>query len=744
MPLPPFYFPIYQFHFRLPEPGLHAQPWIETPPMPHIEGLHTIQWLDSDVSKLTTTIKGDFQTVALRNYDTGKLIPHVPVPPMLGPHLLDTLKESRYMALFHQPNVRMDKQQVAIFFWVLSAPWRCNEIKLPLPRFLQRRMASVARQKALGGSGMGAMAGALGFLADGADALGLTPGQDTASDDADGNAASDAEGAPATGPAKAPAPAPSAGDSPAADGGQKSDESAKKAQEYRESEAFVRKDQALEAQADRQKAAARAEERAKRKEDKEARQAKAAADKHAQQSDIEREKAGDAKGADAAEANAYARYHEGEASAKRKEADEASQKAAQHEAEAAHHSEEQANAARRSREADALADEHEVRAREDRERAAGVRGGAQGDSLSQSENHEVAAQEYRKTAKAEAQSAKEHGDNAEQAKKNQERAEREAARKTSQAQADEEKAQKHAAKARHYEERAKSEEQKKKAKAASAKAKQHARNAKRHRAAARETRRKRNRLRKQFGMKHPKKNPYKTATGAGNAPMLLPSLLAHIPFPCTVHIYMSWAMLGKNWLKGLAFFAADVIDMFAGLLFDGLLMPGKKGLAAWMQDFAKGLCTGTLAGGLRTWAMEDRVEIKVNLKAGPGSVTAQLNQDPKTEEWTWKASGKVSMKAKDKNATPATFDASAQAKGSASDPSIDEAHFDAKATAGEAEGNYKYDGDYKAGTSDEKAEIKYGPLNSQYESHSGPAGESNIIAVNQAPVDYSHGAPLLN
>jgi hypothetical protein len=219
---------------------------------------------------------------------------------------------------------------------------------------------------------------------------------------------------------------------------------------------------------------------------------------------------------------------------------------------------------------------------------------------------------------------------------------------------------------------------------------------------------------------------------------------------------MSWAMLGKNWLKGLAFFAADVIDMFAGLLFDGLLMPGQKGLAAWMRDFVKGLCTGTLAGGLRTWAMEDRIEIKVNMKAGPGSVTAQLNQDPKTEEWTWKASGKVSMKAKDKNAKPGekglpptTFDASAQAKGSASDPSVDEAHFDAKATAGEAEGSYKYDGDYKAGTSDEKGEIKYGPLNSTHESHTGPSssgleGDSNIIAANQAPVDYSHGAPLLN
>jgi hypothetical protein len=79
---------------------------------------------------------------------------------------------------------------------------------------------------------------------------------------------------------------------------------------------------------------------------------------------------------------------------------------------------------------------------------------------------------------------------------------------------------------------------------------------------------------------------------------------------------------------------------------------------------------------------------------------------------------------------------------------VDKAELDAKASAGKAEGSYKYDGDYKAGTSAEQAEVKLGPLNQKYESHSGPsssglAGDSNIVAVSQAPVDYSHGAPLL-
>ncbi|MEY2929921.1 MAG: hypothetical protein RL033_670, partial [Pseudomonadota bacterium] len=48
MPLPPAYHPVYNLHVRLPEPSLHANPLIQTPPIPHLEGLHLIQWVMSD------------------------------------------------------------------------------------------------------------------------------------------------------------------------------------------------------------------------------------------------------------------------------------------------------------------------------------------------------------------------------------------------------------------------------------------------------------------------------------------------------------------------------------------------------------------------------------------------------------------------------------------------------------------------------------------------------------------------
>jgi hypothetical protein len=57
MPLPPMFFAIYQLHFRLPEPGLHAQPLVQTPPMFHLEGLHTVQWLMSKMDGLSQTVR---------------------------------------------------------------------------------------------------------------------------------------------------------------------------------------------------------------------------------------------------------------------------------------------------------------------------------------------------------------------------------------------------------------------------------------------------------------------------------------------------------------------------------------------------------------------------------------------------------------------------------------------------------------------------------------------------------------
>jgi hypothetical protein len=148
VPLPPFYFPVYQFHFRLLDPGLHANPLIQTPPIPHLEGLHTLQWLMPSSNKFTTTVKGDGQLFALRNHDSGAFIPHVPTAPLVGPFLVDTLQNSKYQVIFHQPNVELDGTAVGIFQWVLAPPWRCMELKLPLPRFMAKLGRAGAARKA--------------------------------------------------------------------------------------------------------------------------------------------------------------------------------------------------------------------------------------------------------------------------------------------------------------------------------------------------------------------------------------------------------------------------------------------------------------------------------------------------------------------------------------------------------------------------------------------------------------------
>jgi len=148
MPLPPNYYPVYPFQVRLPEPGFHANPIIQTPPMWHVEGLHFLRWAFTDQSKLTTTVSGDYQSFALRNFDTGSMIPHLPLPLTAGPFLAETWSNSKYVILFHQPNVQMDGKPVGVFFWGAAPPWRCFELKLPIPKFLAKRSVGAAARKA--------------------------------------------------------------------------------------------------------------------------------------------------------------------------------------------------------------------------------------------------------------------------------------------------------------------------------------------------------------------------------------------------------------------------------------------------------------------------------------------------------------------------------------------------------------------------------------------------------------------
>src|ERR1043165_5874409 len=133
------FFAVYQLHFRLPEPGLHAQPLVQTPPMMHLEGLHTVQWLMSKMDTMSTTVRGDCMRFALKDHDSSMLIPHVPIPLTAGPFLLDTIKNSKYVVLPHHPNVKLDKKEVGIFFWLIASPWRF--IEFPAPKFVNKLTA---------------------------------------------------------------------------------------------------------------------------------------------------------------------------------------------------------------------------------------------------------------------------------------------------------------------------------------------------------------------------------------------------------------------------------------------------------------------------------------------------------------------------------------------------------------------------------------------------------------------------
>lgn len=116
--------------------------------MPHVEGLHTVQWLFSDPAQLSETVKGDNMRFVMKYHDSAKLIPHVPTPPTAGPFLIDTIMNSQYIVLFHQPQVKLDKQEIGYFFPLLASPWYCMELKLPLPKLLKKLNADGVARKA--------------------------------------------------------------------------------------------------------------------------------------------------------------------------------------------------------------------------------------------------------------------------------------------------------------------------------------------------------------------------------------------------------------------------------------------------------------------------------------------------------------------------------------------------------------------------------------------------------------------
>jgi len=480
MPLPPMYFPVYPLHLRLLDLGLHANPLLQTPPTPHLEGLHPVLWVISDEGKLSSTVSGDYQRFALRNYDSGAWIPHLPVPVSAGPFLLDTWNDSKYVILFHQPNVQMDGSAVGVFCWGAAPPFYCFELKLPLPKFLAKRSVGGAARKAQRAAARALSAQErIGQLQDALRRDDIGP------------------------------------------------------EEYHATE---------------QKIAAE----------------KKALPEHVAVVNEEADASPDA----------------------RKFADDVDQKEFHRERTAAKEKlEEKHKADAKARSARAEADQHEASAAAIYRRQVGARGGADG-TLDEAAAHEKSAAQRRIEA----------------------------------ARYDEE-GRKQGATAKAHQERAKDLRKK------------------------RSTRAQRQESGRKYQEKHGKdRNPYEDATGAGNMSFLMFSVLGHVPFSSTVQIYMSWMECLKNWVRAAIGVAFEVLKGSVGFIFDNLLPPGQGAVAAWVMDFCKGLATDTALGAVQKYVLEDQVSFSVSTKAGPVSVSAELEQDQKTGEWAWKVSGEPAEK----------------------------------------------------------------------------------------------------
>lgn len=464
---PPLYYPVYQWHVRLPEPSLHANPLLQTPPVVHWEGLHTIRWLLSNPQQLTSSVLGDCQPLALKDHDSGKLIPHLPVPPVSGPFLLDTLQGSKYQVLFHQPNVLLDGQPVGVFQWGIAPPWRCVELRVPLPRSLRR----AGRAAAIRGSKQ--------RIADGLVGVARAERELRAAE-----------------------------------------------QDWAEAESLKQGMQALE-RADRaRKEQPAAEGRLKQ-----------ALDQEGQRLMHER--------------NALLFDEEAEALARKGEADRLRRRGL-------------ALAERQDEEGRALA-ERAVRGPW-AERAAGL--------TAASERHER-ARATREASEAWAVHAREQEAIA---------AERREA------------GTRQRAALRSVEE----------AKAAEA-----------------------------GGRK--KENPVRQATGESNAGFTAPSLLAHVPFPCTVEIQVSWEQIGRTWSRALIRAAADALKYYVGFVIDGVLAPGRGKVATVLLDLVKSGINEALIDSTAKFLTEGTWQIKLGRKLGPVKVDLQCEPDPRTGGYKWRS-----------------------------------------------------------------------------------------------------------
>lgn len=467
MPFPPAYSPVYHLHVRLlPEPSLHANPLIQTPPIPHLEGLHTIRWA-SEPKRLSTTVLGDGLRFAFKDHDSGRLIPHLPLPLMAGPFLLDTLEGSKYQILFHQPNVLLDGSAAGIFQWGVAPPWRCIEVRLPLPRFLAKAGRSAAARGARERVDAAKKQLAAGQRAEAAGANAEAPHEGT-------NAA----------------PVPKT-----ADRGQ----SAAREEVAAASEAEQRRQALLELE-ERQRSWREARSKA------------------------------------LAEKREYDRL------------------------------------SRRGRQ---LALRHDIDATSASERAQLRARPAQERELADAKGHRVQAATVRNGARAWADAANE----------------REGSARALQTEA------------------------------------------RRARAEWRSVEEKRA-LR--LGQK--KANAVQQATGESNAGLLAPSLFAHLPFPCTVEIRVSWSQIGKTWIACLVRAAAEALKYYVGFILDRIVAPGRGKVMAFVLDLVKSGINDTLIDGGTKYLIDGTWPFKLSKKLGPVQLSASCEADPATGTRKWKVS----------------------------------------------------------------------------------------------------------
>jgi hypothetical protein len=647
------------------------------------------------------------QRVALRDFDSGSFIIHIPVPPMAGPFLIDTLENSHYQIIFHQPNVKMDSTEVGVFFWGLAMPWMCSEIKLPVPKFLAGRAAAAAEKAA-----NSKLAGAIDKAAKAKEAL----------DDVLNAPAADTDARPEEVMQKAEA-------------ARKADTAANKAEAFDDSKNFVDEQQKHDQRITDQRKAEKEANQAKVGADQESRAAAKEAEQHDAAARAHRDKAQGATDGTTEGSMQAERSHRAAASSEQSMAESEDRRAQVHSDRASSHRQQQALAEERSRQANADADHHEAAAQEENERAVGVRSGGSPESMDKADQHAALAQQQRERASAEAADATQH-----QAQADANERESTSARKaadSSRRQAAEHEAKADAQANRVEADRRQAEAQR--ARAKSADAAERAKQLQKKAAAHREERGVQKRLKKgdqvELSEKQSKVNPYKQVTGIGNANMLLPSLLAHVPLPATVQIYMSWAELGRNWLKAIIKVVFSILDGYVGIVFDSVLAPGKEKVGKFLVDNAKALVSGTILGGLQKLAIDHKIEIKISLKQGPVSVSATFDKDEKTGKWTWSAKGDASKElgetgAKGSVSGSASGDFSSDETSGANDGYVDTWGVGAKAESHKTEATIEHT-TKSTGETETAAEVGHHTLPS-------PTPATNA----QPPVDYAHSTSL--